>query len=147
MRWYRAGSGADSCPWACGVREWSGVSYQEQRSLARDTHTNLKLRGYLVNTLSDLTLLPPGLLGHCPVESQETCGWVHAGGEQIWMGAVICIVSRNKHPFSFEIHCDCLCTCFAYLMSCWNSILIIFFVKKSAIGFLWSILFKNIPSH
>ena len=112
------------------MREWSGLTYQEQRSLARDTHTNLKLRGYLVKTPSDLTLLPPHLLGHCPdeaqgAESQETCRWVHAGGEQIWMGTVMCTVSRNKHPFPFEITVIVSALCSAYLMSCWNSILII----------------------
>ena len=69
-------------------------------------------------------------LGHCPdeaqgAESQETCRWVHAGGEQIWMGTVMCTVSRNKHPFSFEVTVIVSALCFAYLMSCWNSILII----------------------
>ena len=87
----------------------SGLSHQERR----DTHTNLKLRGYLVNTPSHFTLLPPWLLGLFPdeaqgAESQETCRWVHAGGDQIWMGTVICTVSRNKHPFSSGTHCDCL---------------------------------------
>ena len=78
--------------------------------------TSLKLRGCQVDTSSDLTLLPPPLLGHCTGETQEararSLADVSMQVENKFGRGRISTVYRNKHPVSFEIHYDCICNFF-----------------------------------